>query len=281
MANGLLLLTAMIWGLAFVAVKNALDVFPPALLVGIRYLFATGLSAFLFRDHLKELSRRDILAGAVTGAFLGMAYIVQTIGLKYTTGGKNAFLTATYVVLVPFGCHFLFGERLNARHYLAAVLLFIGLGFLSLGGERSGFNRGDLLSLLCGVFFAAHMIVIPRYQKNTDVYALIVLQFLFCALIAFVWHLFFEKHEALSFSFAAFWQLFYLVVFSTTLGMSLQNIGESMTKASYAALILSLESVFGVLFSSLLLGEKLTVQMGIGFAVIFLGIILSVTAREG
>lgn len=70
-------------------------------------------------------------------------------------------------------------------------------------------------------------------------------------------------------------------MFSTTLGMSLQNIGESMTKASYAALILSLESVFGVLFSSLLLGEKLTVQMGIGFAVIFLGIILSVTAREG
>lgn len=278
-ADGLLLLTAIIWGSAFVVVKNALDSFAPALLVGIRFLLAFFLALFAFRRHLHRITARDVFHGAVTGSLLGLAYIVQTIGLTYTTAGKNAFLTATYVLLVPFGERIVFGERLKIRHYFCAGLMLTGIGLLSLSKESGGINFGDFLSFICGIFFAAHMMVIPRFQKQTNMYLLIILQFLFCSALAFLWHAFFEPHTAFVLTGKGVWELVYLVVFSTTLGMSLQNIGESMTRASHAAMILSLESVFGVVFSAIFLREKITPWMLAGFTLILAAIMISVRKK--
>ena len=279
-ADGLLLLTAMIWGSAFVTVKSALDSFEPALLVGIRYLFAFFLALIMFQKHLRDITARDAFRGMVTGILLGLAYIVQTIGLKYTTAGKNAFLTATYVLLVPFGERIVFGEHLQIRHYVSAALTLAGIGLLSLSKDSGGLNIGDVLSFVCGVFFAAHMMVIPRFQRQTDMYVLIVLQFLFCSLLAFLWHAFFEPHTSFVLTGKGAMELAYLVIFSTALGMSLLNIGESMTKASHAAMILSLESVFGVLFSGIFLHERITMWMLAGFALILLAIVISAGKDE-
>ena len=280
-ADGLLLLTAIIWGSAFVTVKNALNSFEPALLVGIRYLFAFFLSLIMFRKHLQKLTVRDVFHGMVTGTLLGLAYIVQTIGLNYTTAGKNAFLTATYVLLVPFGERIVFGERLKIRHYVSAGVMLAGIGLLSLGKDNGGINIGDVLSFACGVFFAAHMMVIPRFQRQTDMYALIVLQFLFCSLLSFLWHALFEPHLPFVLTGKGVGELAYLVIFSTMIGMSLQNIGESMTKASHAAIILSLESVFGVLFSCVFLHERITTWMVAGFAFILTAIMISASKAGG
>jgi drug/metabolite transporter (DMT)-like permease len=102
MADGILLLTAVIWGSAFAIVKNSLDAFAPAMLITLRYVIATPLSALAFRKHLRGLTRGDVLRGALVGVILGVAYILQTVGLVTTTAGKNAFLTGVYVLLVPF-----------------------------------------------------------------------------------------------------------------------------------------------------------------------------------
>jgi drug/metabolite transporter (DMT)-like permease len=148
-------------------------------------------------------------------------------------------------------------------------MMVAGIGLLSLDGEGGGLNIGDFLTLISGALFAGHIIAVDRCQKKTDTYALIVLQFAFCAVYAFVYYLLFERHLPLSFTMGSIGGLLYLAVFSTTIAMSLQNIGQSMAPSSHAAILLSLESVFGALASWVVLGEVLTSTMLLGFAIIF------------
>ena len=275
LADSLLLLTALIWGCAFAVVKNALDSFPPGAIIAMRYLIAAAITSILFRRHLKELTRGDVARGALVGLLLFGAYIVQTTGLQYTTAGKNAFLTTVYVLLVPFGCALLFHQKLQKSNLIAAVMMLVGIGLLSLDGQGGGLNPGDILTLICGFLFAGHIIAVEQCQKKTNTYALIVLQFAFCALYAGLYNRIFERGMPLAFTPGSIGGLLYIAVFSTTIGMSLQNIGQSMAPASHAVILLSLESVFGVLFSCLLLGEKVTLQMGVGFAIIFAALLVS------
>lgn len=275
LADSLLLLTALIWGCAFAVVKNALDSFPPGAIIAMRYLIAAAITGILFRRHLKELTRGDVARGALVGLLLFGAYIVQTTGLQYTTAGKNAFLTTVYVLLVPFGCALLFHQKLQKSSLIAAVMMLVGIGLLSLDGQGGGLNPGDILTLICGFLFAGHIIAVEQCQKKTNTYALIVLQFAFCALYAGLYNRIFERGMPLAFTPGSIGGLLYIAVFSTTIGMSLQNIGQSMAPASHAVILLSLESVFGVLFSCLLLGEKVTLQMGVGFAIIFAALLVS------
>ena len=275
LADSLLLLTALIWGCAFAVVKNALDSFPPGAIIAMRYLIAAAITGILFRRHLKELTRGDVARGALVGLLLFGAYIVQTTGLQYTTAGKNAFLTTVYVLLVPFGCALLFHQKLQKSNLIAAVMMLVGIGLLSLDGQGGGLNPGDILTLICGFLFAGHIIAVEQCQKKTNTYALIVLQFAFCALYAGLSNRIFERCMPLAFTPGSIGGLLYIAVFSTTIGMSLQNIGQSMAPASHAVILLSLESVFGVLFSCLLLGEKVTLQMGVGFAIIFAALLVS------
>ena len=275
LADSLFLLTALIWGCAFAVVKNALDSFPPGAIIAMRYLIAAAITGILFRRHLKELTRGDVARGALVGLLLFGAYIVQTTGLQYTTAGKNAFLTTVYVLLVPFGCALLFHQKLQKSNLIAAVMMLVGIGLLSLDGQGGGLNPGDILTLICGFLFAGHIIAVEQCQKKTNTYALIVLQFAFCALYAGLYNRIFERGMPLAFTPGSIGGLLYIAVFSTTIGMSLQNIGQSMAPASHAVILLSLESVFGVLFSCLLLGEKVTLQMGVGFAIIFAALLVS------
>ncbi len=279
-ADGLLLLTALIWGSAFAVVKNTLDSFPPAAIIAMRYAIATLLTAVAFRKHLRGMTRGDVARGAMVGLLLSAAYIVQTIGLQFTTAGKNAFLTTVYVLLVPFGCRVLFGQRLRKANYFAAGLMLAGIGLLSLEGEIGGLNVGDALTLLCGALFAGHMIAVERCQRETDVYALIVLQFGFAALYALAYALLFERGQPFDFNAGSVGGLLYLAIFSTTIAMSLQNIGQSMAPASHSAILLSLESVFGALFSCLLLGEPMTPKILAGFAVIFAALMVNELAGK-
>jgi len=279
LADGILVLTALIWGSGFVVMKNTLDSIPPAAIIALRYAIASALAALLFRKHLKGLTRGDIARGAFVGLMLGSAYVVQTIGLSYTTAGKNAFLTTVYVLLVPFGCYALFKQKLSKSNFIAAGMMMLGIGCLSLDGESGGLNIGDILTLCCGVLYAAHIISIDRCQKKTDMFALIVLQFAFAAVTALAYHLLFEWEMPIAFTRGSVGGLLYLSVVSSMFAMSLQNIGQSMAPASHASILLSLESVFGAAFSCLLLGERLTPKMALGFVVIFAALVVSELAK--
>jgi len=182
---------------------------------------------------------------------------------------------------VPFGCCLFFRQKLRRANFIAAAMMVAGIGMLSLDGEGGGLNIGDFLTLVCGVLFAAHIIAVERGQKKTNAYALIVLQFAFCAALALAYYLLFEREQPLSFSAGSVGGLLYLAVFSTTIAMSLQNIGQSMAPASHASILLSLESVFGVIFSCIILGEVVTAKMALGFVIIFAAVLVSeLTPKE-
>lgn len=279
-ADGILVLTAMIWGTGFVVMKNTLDSLPPGAIIMIRYTIASALTAIIFKKHLRGIGRGDIGRGALVGLLLSAAYIVQTIGLSHTTAGKNAFLTTVYVLLVPFISFFIFRQKLRPASFIAAALMLLGIGFLSLDGESGGLNIGDLLTIGSGSLFAAHIIAVERCQKKTDTYALIVLQFAFSAAFAAGYHLLFERGMPLVVNAGVIGGMLYLSVFSTTIAMSLQNIGQSMAPSSHAAILLSLESVFGALASCLILGEVVTPKMLMGFAVIFAALVVNEMRRK-
>ena len=274
-ADGLLLAAAIIWGSAFAVVKNTLDSVPPSMMIALRFGIAALISGVILRKHLRGLTRGQVLMGLLVGVLTGLAYIVQTIGLQDTTAGKNAFLTTIYVLLVPFGSAVLFHEKLGARRYVAAVLMLLGIGILSLDGER-----GDVLTLVCGVLYAAQIISVGRCNERMDTYALIVLEFAFAALTGLCWSLATERGMPIQWNMQSIGGILYVAVFSTMLASSCQNIAQKLAPTSHAALLMSLESVFGALSGVIFLGEKLTIRMGLSFLVIFAAVVLSETTAS-
>lgn len=279
-----LLFTAAIWGFAFVVVKDSLDYIGAVYMIAFRYTIAALVMSLIFIKKWSLLNKRYILRGALSGSFLFLAYVSQTIGCSYTTAGKNAFLTTIYVILIPLITWILTKKRPGWYVFVAAILSITGIGLLALGtGDTTGLNIGDVLTLICGLFFALHIIVTAKYnEQGDDPLFMTLLQFIFCAIYAWVLSPIYDgKFPIIIFnsdsSSRIILSILYLGLFSTMLCFSLQNIGLKYVQSSLASLFLSFESVFGVLFSTLFLHEKLSLRMIFGCALIFVAVVLAET----
>ena len=180
-----LILTTMIWGFAFVVMKNSVDLIPPTYLLAIRFSMSAVLLALLFHKNLFAADRQTILCGAILGIFLCLSYQFQTYGLKYTTASKNAFITTLYVIIVPFFYWIVSKKRPTGRNIAAAFIAVIGLALLSLQGDLT-INFGDFLTLVCGLMFAVHMVFIDKFTEHHDPIALTVIQILAAAIINWI-----------------------------------------------------------------------------------------------
>ena len=265
---------ALIWGSSFFVMKDAVSGIPVFLLLAIRFTVGCALLSVLFMKKWQGCTRRVLIHGAVVGVLLFAAYTTQTYGLKGTTPGKNAFLTAVYCVLVPFVNWLLLRRKPTGWNWVAAVMCLGGIGLVSLDGSLT-INRGDGLTLLGGVFYALHLVAVSRFGEEDDPILLTTVQFGVSALCCWAGTALFET--ILVFPENAWAELIYLAVFATTIALLLQNVGQSVTPAAPAAILLSLESVFGVLFSVVCYGEQVTLRLGLGFALIFLAVIASET----
>lgn len=268
-----LLSAALIWGSSFFVMKNAVAGIPVFLLLAIRFTAGFGLLAMIFWKKLLRLTGRGILHGAICGVLLFSAYTAQTFGLTHTTAGKNAFLTAVYCVLVPFVGWMFFRKRPSKSNWLAAVMCLGGIGLVSLEGDLS-VNIGDVLTLIGGLFYALHIIAVTRFGRQEDAVALTQVQFGTAALCCWLMTLCTETFPS-GWPQNAWLELTYLAVFATTAALLLQNVGQAVTPAAPAAILLSLESVFGVLFSVMFGGESVTVKLLCGFALIFAAVVVS------
>lgn len=268
---------ALIWGSSFFVVKNTVDIFPPNMLLAIRFTLACILLGVIYRRKLCLINKDYLISGAIIGLFLFLAYCSQTIGITGTTSGKNAFLTAIYCVIVPFLYWIVNHTRPDRYNFIAAFLCFTGIGFVSLT-QNLTIGTGDLLTLLGGFLFAVHMVAVAKLTQGRDAILLTILQFGFAAIFSWVVTLIFETAPKISdISAGSIFSMLYLVIFASAAALLLQNVGQKYTPPSSASLILSLESVFGVLFSVIFLGDKLTVRLVIGFILIFISIIVSET----
>ncbi|MDE8702218.1 DMT family transporter [Adlercreutzia equolifaciens] len=273
----MLLAATIIWGIAFVVMKDAVDVLPPAQLIGVRFLLTGLLMAAVFHRSLRgTLNGPCLRAGLVLALVTFLAFWVQTIGLADTTPGKNAFLTATYCVIVPFLLWIVARKRPTLANVGAAVLCIAGIGLVSMTAGSFRLEFGDLMTLLCAVFFAAQIIAISHYAQQFNVLALTVYQFLFGGLMGLVLGGLTEPAPTLAVLTPDFlFNLFYLVVFASGLCYLFQNVGLAHVAPAQGSLLLSLESVFGVLASVLLYGEVVTGRMMLGFVLIFAAILIS------
>jgi len=281
----LALLTAtIIWGGSFVVLKNAIQTLPTYYVLGMRSLVASVILSVVFWKRFKKMDRKYLWNGCIMGALLFTAFAFQTNGLIGTTPGKNAFLTSVYCVLVPF-FYWIFSKiRPDRYNVLAAFICIIGIGFVSFRGESfiSGgewIAVGDILTLISGVFYAFHIVAIARFASGRDVILLTILQFIVFSALAWVMCFGLEKIPA-SNSVSEWTSILYLGVFSTAIALLLQSIGQKYTPASQAAIILSLEGVFGVLFSLVFYKEKITPILFIGFALIFISVVISETKMD-
>ena len=272
-----LVVTTLIWGFSFVIVKDSVDRIPPVYLLAFRFTLAFAGLALVFAGKISKIRKGDLLCGAMLGFWLFVSYFFQTVGIQYTTAGKNAFLTTIYVVIVPF-LHWAINEKKPDRYCAAAaVLAILGIGLLSLRGDLS-MNIGDVLTILCGFGFAFHMIYIDKYTETHDPVILTMLQIGMAALLSWITAPVFNgafPKAALSGDIVT--GILYLGLGSTMLAFLLQNVCQKYTSPTSASLFLSLESVFGVLFSMIFLHEYLTGRMVLGCALIFAAIITAET----
>lgn len=270
-----LLGAATIWGASFVIVKNTVDVFAPNILLGIRFTIGCLLLSIIFWKKLKELNKDYMIKGSIVGGLLFVAYSMQTIGITRTTPGKNAFLTAVYCVIVPFLFWAVEKSRPDKYNFLAAAICLGGIGMVSLTSDFTvGF--GDAFTLAGGFFFAAHMVAVAKFTKGMDPILITILQFGAAAGLSWIVGLIYEPLPTV-WDGEVIFGLVYLTLFATTLGLLLQNIGQKYTYPGAAAIILSLESVFGVMFSVAFYGERLTLRLVAGFLMIFAAVIISET----
>lgn len=276
-AKPMLFAAAFIWGSSFFIMKNALNAIPVQYLLAIRFTMGALLLALVCWKRWKNVTKDYLWRGAIIGGCLYLAYSIQTYGLALTTPSKNAFLTAVYCVIVPFLYWLFVGVKPDRYNILAAALCVGGVGLVSLSGDLS-VNLGDALTLLCAIFYAAHIVAVAKVSPQKDIYLLTVFQFAFAALYAWIGGALTESFPTQALADPqVILPLCYLGVMATTVALLFQNVGQVNSDPASAAVILSLESVFGVLCSVVFADDTVSVRMAVGFVMIFVAVVCSET----
>ena len=282
-----LFVAAFIWGTSFVIMKDVSDRLPPSLLLAIRFTIACILLGAISWKRFHKLDKSYIVPGILIGALLFSAYLVQTYGLIGTTPGKNAFLTASYCVITPFLFRVVSKKKTDPFHLASAVVCLCGILLISVDfSSESLFSvaLGDILTLVCGFFYAAHIVAIATTASDKDPMLITVLQFAVAAVLSWIAYAVLGAFGLAPLSLegadigALAIQLLYLACACTGAALFLQNFGQKYAHPTGAAVILTFEAVFGALFS-LLLGreEGFGVLRAVGFALVFLAVVISET----
>ncbi len=272
-ADGMLLVTAIVWGSGFVITAIALEYLTAYQVMAGRFLLASIILTVLFGYKLKKASKSVIWKGILLGTILYIAFALQTVGLQYTTPSKNAFLTAVNVIIVPIIAFAVYKRRIDGYEIIGSIIAIVGIGLLSLQGSLT-MNIGDALSLACAVAFAFDIFCTNLFVQKEDAIALTIIQFITASFLG-VLVVVSQGDIPSTLEKEAIYSIIYLAIFSTTLAYLFQNIANQYTSATKAAIILSTESFFGMVLSVIFLHEVLTSRMVVGAILILLAILIA------
>lgn len=285
-ADGLLLLTAIIWGFAFVAQRSGMADIGPFAFSAARFgLGALSLLPVLLFDKRRQArggaagpgkerpgSWRRVLWPMAAGTVLFLAASLQQVGLVSTTAGNAGFITCLYVVLVPIVGYFL-GRTTGLRIWIGAVLAVIGLYILSVGASFT-LAPGDLLELIGAFFWAGHILVIGHVGSRMDALELSVGQFATCSLLSLIAALIYEPAPFAGLIPAAI-PILYGGILSTCVAYTFQIIGQRTAHPAHASIIFSMEGLFAAIGGVLILHEPVTTRLVVGGLLMFTGMICS------
>ncbi|MFO1757785.1 DMT family transporter [Pseudomonas aeruginosa] len=276
-ADVLMLITAMIWGVSFVAQRLGMDAIGPFLYTGLRFVLGALVLVPLLmlrsrRDGAQPFNRGQLLAGVILGVALTTGINLQQVGLLFTSVTNSGFITGLYVIVVPL-LGLLFGQRTGAGTWLGASLAVLGMALLSIG---PGFQvaSGDWLQLAGAVVWGAHVLLVGLFASRYDPIRLAFLQFATCAAVSLLLALVFEEIH-----WDAIVQAGPALLYGGLLGVgtsfTLQVVAQKHAIASHAAIILSLEAVFAAIAGALFLAETLHLRGYFGCALMLAGMLVA------
>lgn len=289
--NLMLVLTALIWGTAFVAQSVGMDFVGP-----YTFLFARNIIAGVFlilcifflnkigaknnNKKIRNSSIRDengnkkslIIGGGICGIVLFVASALQQIGIVYTTVGKAGFITALYIIIVPILGIF-FKKKVQGQVWIIVVIAIIGLYLLCIN-ENLSINKGDFLIFLCSIIFSIHILVIDHFSPIVDGVKMSCIQFFVCGILSFIPMVLFENPQIINIL-NAYSPILYAGIMSSGVAYTLQIVGQKYTSPVLASLILSLESVFAALSGWVILKEVFSGKEIIGCILVFSAIIIA------
>jgi len=278
-ANLLLLLTAFIWGMAFVAQSRGMESCGPFLFNGVRSILGGTvlLPVIFFMDKKSGKTRENTTWPLLGGLFCGLALFtassLQQIGIIGAGAGKAGFITALYVVLVPVLGIFL-RKKTSLKTWISVAIAIYGMYLLCMTEASFSLEKSDILLLLCALVFAVHIIIIDHFAPRSDCVRMACLQFYVAGVLSLIVACFTENVQ-LSDIIAAGIPILYTGILSSGVAYTLQIVAQKDTDATSAALICSLESAFALLGGFMLLGESFTLRELFGCALTFGAIILS------
>ena len=287
LGNLLLVLTAMIWGMAFAFQRKGMESIQPLTFTAVRMgLAAIVIGAAALISHSREKrngpslppeeeklrSRNTLIGGVLCGVFLAAASIFQQIGMVSTSAGKSGFITAMYIILVPVINFVLFRKQNSRLVWLAVFISVIGMYLLCM---TEGFQpaRGDVLLFLCAVMFSGQILCCDRYVQLGNPIQISAIQILTCSLISAI-AAFLTENPSWDQVRSAAIPILYCGIMSGGVGYTLQMVAQKYTDPTIASLLMSLESVFAVIGGAVLLGERMSSRELLGCAVMFAAIIL-------
>ncbi len=280
-ARALLLATALLWGLTFTLVKSALTHISPLLFNLLRFTLATITLAAVNHRQLRHLTRDQLTSGALVGFFLALGYQFQTLGLAHTTASNSAFVTGLIVVIVPVltlvPAVRAPGSPAPSLGTLGSSLIaFVGLLLLTIpaGQGLAHVRLGDVLTLLCAIAFAFHLLSLARAARKLASGALATVQVAFATLTMLVLQPF-ERHPYLHATPGLLVTLGVCAVLATAAAFTIQSYAQRHLPPTQTVLILILEPVFGALASILILHESFTPRAVVGAALILAGILIT------
>ena len=278
----LLLSATVAWGSSFIILKETIQALPALYVIGIRFLIAAIIIGVVFFKKIIKIDKKTFIHGLILGLVLTGAYITQTLGLKYIGAGKNAFITSLYCVMCPFMLWIIFGVRPKSYNIISAVLCVVGIGLVAISGAEEDDNMilGATLTFACAIFYGLQIVFTGKFHESkSDVMQLLFIQLLTVGIFITVCSLAFELPfcgiDAYKIGSEQLWRVIYLTLACTLYAQLAQILGLKFTESNQAAIILSLEAVFGVIFAILIGDEKITPTLWAGFGVIFIGTLLS------
>ena len=278
--NLCLLMAAFIWGITFVAQLVGMDDIGPFTYGFARYVVGAlaMIPVWYFFRGRREASRQNgnyspgWRAGIGAGMIMFVASAFQQCALQYTTAGKTAFITCLYIIFVPM-ISVIIGKVLNVENWIGAIAAVIGLYCLSVKGDFS-LNYGDGLAFICSIFWSFHIMYIDRFADKKDNIELSVAQIVVCAILNCL-TAFSVEHVVWQDIFHSWFPIVFAGVMSSGIAFTLQIVGQKYAEPSHAAIIMSLESVFGALGGWMILNERMTGIEILGCVLMLLGMFIT------
>lgn len=281
--NSMLMITALIWGTAFVAQSVGMDYVGPFTFVTLRYILG-GIFLIPCIFILNEVDKKNLnnkknsdgktlfIAGVLCGIAIVVASSFQQIGMQNTSVGKSGFITSLYIIIVPL-LGLLFNQKVSVKVWISVVISLAGLYLLCMN-ESFSISRGDFFILISAFVFSIHILIIDKYSNLVNGVKMSCIQFFTAGILGAIPMFIFEKPQ-ISSILTASTPILYAGIMSSGIAYTLQIIGQKYTSAVLATLIMSLESVFAVLSGWIILGETLSIKESIGCCLVFIAIILA------